>query len=102
MRTGENECSQSFERGDGRSHLPHHVVAHLMAPEVQEDDVVLGRSLQPAHEPPQLILRHSPEARLFAFVLKCPVVPSVYIFPQVQLTRQLLTGVKSKSQVIVE
>ena len=102
MRTVENEYAQSFERGDGRSHLPHHVVAHVMAVEVQEDDVVLGRSLQPAHEPPQLILRHSPEARLIVFVLECPVVPAVGILPQVQFTRQLLTGVKSKSHVVVE
>jgi hypothetical protein len=35
---------QSFERGDGFSQLSHHD-AYAMAREVQQDDVVLGRSL---------------------------------------------------------
>ena len=45
--TVEKEDLQSFERGDGFSQLPHHVAAHAMAREVQQDDVVLGGSLQP-------------------------------------------------------
>ncbi len=51
-----------------------------MIPEIQEDDEVLGRSLQPAHQPPQLILRQLPEARLLALIYhlsSCkPVSPS--------------------------
>jgi hypothetical protein len=59
-----------------------------MAPEVQQDDVVLGRSLQPAHEPPQLVHPQLPEAST----------------PPLQLTRELLpgSGVKRKLQVAFE
>ena len=61
--TVEKEDLQSFERGDGFSKLAHHVVAHDMATEVQQDDVVLRGSLQPAHELPQLLRPQLPEAR---------------------------------------
>ena len=30
-RTAENENLQTFERGDGRRHLSHHVASHVMA-----------------------------------------------------------------------
>jgi hypothetical protein len=68
---------QRVERGDGRRHLLHHVAAHIMAVEVQEDDVVLGRSAQPARELPQLIRRQLPPAGLSAFELQYPVGPAV-------------------------
>ena len=77
--TGENEDLQSFERGDGFSQLPHHVAVYVMAPEVQQDDVVLGGSLQPAHELPQLLRPQLPEAWCEAFVLEFPVRPAVGI-----------------------
>jgi hypothetical protein len=59
-----------------------------MAPEVQRDDVVLGRSLQPTHEPPQLVRRQLSEAWTM----------------QLYLTRELLTasGGKRKLQVAFE
>jgi hypothetical protein len=61
LRTVEMEELQSFEFLDDYRHLSQHVVAHTLTVKVQEDDVVLGRSLQPAHELPQLILRQLPE-----------------------------------------
>ena len=93
---------QSFERGDGFSQLPHHVAVYVMAHEVQQDDVVLGGSLQPAHELPQLVRPQLPEAWCFVFQIDFPVLPG--IFSQVQLTRELLTGsgVKRKLQVVFE
>ncbi len=74
--TAENEDLQSFERGDGFSQLPHHVVVYVMAHEVQQDDVVLGGSLQPAHELPQLLRPQLPEAWCGAFELQFPVRPA--------------------------
>ena len=65
-----------------------------MITEVQEDDEVLRRRLQPTHQLPQLIFRELPEARLFAFNLQFSARPAVGIFPQVQLTRELLTMVE--------
>jgi hypothetical protein len=73
-----------------------------MTTEVQQDDEVLGRRLQPANQLPQLILRQPPEARLFAFVLQFTTRPAVDLFPQVQLKRELLRRVKCTSQVILE
>jgi hypothetical protein len=43
---------QSFERSDGWHHLSDFSFAHMMKMEVQEDDEVLGRRLQPARELP--------------------------------------------------
>ena len=100
--TVEDEGLQRVERGDGWRHLLHHVAAHAMAHEVQEDDAVLGRSVQPARQLPQLIRRQTPEAGLIAFVFQFPVGPAVGISPQVQLRRELLAAVQSKPQVIVE
>jgi hypothetical protein len=93
---------QSFERGDGFSQLPHYFAVNVMAREVQQDDVVLGGSLQPAHELPQLVRPQLPEAWCSVSPLHFPVLPG--IFSQVQLTRELLTGsgVKRKLQVLFE
>ena len=73
-----------------------------MAPEIQEDDVVLVRSLQPTHELPQFILMHLSEARLSIIDAKFPVGPAAGICSQVQLTRKQLTGVKRKPQIFFE
>ncbi len=73
------EDLQRVEGGDGRRHLLNHVAAHVLTAEVQEDDVVLGRSAQPARELPQLIRRQPPEAGLIAiiaFLLQFPVGPA--------------------------
>ena len=101
-RTVENEDLQSFERGDWFSQLPHHVAVYVMAHEVQQDDMVLGGSLQPAHELPQLVRPQLPEAWCFVFPIDFPILPG--ILSQVQLTRELLTGsgVKRKLQVLFE
>ncbi len=74
--TAENKDLQSFERGYGFSQLPHHVVVYAMAGKVQQGDVVLGGSVQPAHELPQLARRKLPEARCFAFELIFTVRPA--------------------------
>ena len=100
--TFEDEGLQRVERGDGWRHLLHPVAAHVIVAEVQEDDAVLGRSVQPARELPQLIRRQTPEAALIAFVVQFPVGPAAGIFPQVQLRRELRAAVQSKPQVIVE
>ena len=101
LRTVEMEELQSFEFLDDYQHLPQHAVAHTMTAKVQKDDVVLGRSLQPAHELPQLILRQLPVA-LRSIITYLPVRPGVAFRPQMQLTRELLTGVKGKSHLVGE
>ena len=73
-----------------------------MAPEIQEDDVVLARSLQLTHELPQFILLHLSEARLSIIEAKFPVCPAAGICSQVQLTREQLSGVKCEPQVFFE
>ncbi len=94
---------QRVERGDGRRHFLHHVAAHVMTAEVQEDGVVLGRSAQPARELQQLIRRQMPEAGLFDWgVSQFPIGPALGISPQVQLRRELRAVVQGKPQIILE
>ena len=76
-----------------------------MAHEVQQDDVVLGGSLQPALELLQLVRPQLPETWCCSWDLHFPVRPGM--FSQVQLTRELsITGsgaaAKRKLQVVFE
>ncbi len=102
MRTRKDEDLQCFQRGNRRRHLPHHVLAHALIKQIQEDDTVLGRSLKSERELPQLVRRHLPKPPLQALTLQYPVVPAECILPQVQLRRELLSGIQRKLQVAVK
>ncbi len=61
-RTVENEKFQTFEFGDGRCHLSHHVGIYVMVIKVQIHNAAPGFILQHAHELAQLIPRELPKA----------------------------------------
>ena len=103
-RTVENEKFQTFEFGDGRCHLSHHVGIYVMAIKVQKHDAAPGFILQHAHELAQLIPRELPKA----FSMQSCEVPCelptrfaeyfVDIITQVNLELALLTYFQLKAK----